>query len=524
MLERSVPVPYELVRPLGQGGFGEVFLVRDPQRGDVALKRLLRVDPASIARFKNEFRLLQGIRNPALATLFELTKIEDGWYLLMEYVAGDHFTSWVRPGGDGFSSPTMPDVGNQTVPSIAGAGGPAFDEARLRDALRRLAGGLVALHEGGLIHRDLKPSNVLVKADGRVVILDFGLAAAPVGDSHQSIEAKLMGTPGYIAPEQARAMPITRAVDWYAVGVMLFEALTGRRPYIGSVRDILEAQLGRTPPDPGAFGRQVPDDLRTLCMRLLAAEPTARPDGPEVLAALGGAPVTVATPRPLFVGRSVELDVIASSLDALAGHGPSVVHVVAPSGFGKSALLVRALADARERTAAVVLAGRCYEREAVPFKAIDPLIDALADHLRRQSPEDVLGVMPRDAFALCRMFPALGQVDELARAPDPEKVENPEEIRRRAVLAMRDMLARIADRKPLVLAIDDLQWGCLDSARLLADLLAPPSAPRLLLLLCHRPQEHAPSSAVATLRARLDASGIIQRTVSLGPLAASDAE
>src|SRR5262249_7468102 len=159
--------------------------------------------------------------------------------------------------------------------------------------------------------------------------------------------------------------PVTRAVDWYAVGVMLFEALTGRRPYVGSVRDIVDAQTSRTPPDPSSFGRNVPEDLRTLCMRMLAADPAERPDGAEVMAALGAKGVNGARTRPLFVGRATELATIAASIDELARSGPAVIHVVAPSGFGKSALLVRALADARERTAAVVLAGRCYEREAL---------------------------------------------------------------------------------------------------------------------------------------------------------------
>ncbi|MDX2091864.1 MAG: protein kinase [Kofleriaceae bacterium] len=520
----SVPSPYEMLRVLGHGGFGEVFLVRDPQRGDVAMKRLTRLEPSSIARFKNEFRLLQGLRHPALATLFELTKTDHGWHLLMEYVPGEHFTTWVRPGGDGYTAATMPDAGAANVNSTMF--GMAFDEARLRDAMRRLASGLLALHESGIIHRDLKPSNVLVAADGRVVILDFGLAASPASDAHHSLERKVLGTPGYIAPEQATGRPITRAVDWYAVGVMLFEALTGRRPYIGSVLDIVEAQLTRTPPDPATFGRTVPEDLRSLCMRLLAAEPEARPDGPEVLALLGGEPArpSLARALPPFVGRVTELATIREAVDELGRRGPSVLHLVAPSGFGKSALLVRGLADARERTGAIVLGGRCYEREAVPYKAIDPLIDALTEQLRRMSAEEVLAVVPRDAFALCRMFPALAQIDELARAPDPERVENPEELRRRAISALRELLARLADRKPLVLSIDDLQWGCLDSARLLADLLAPPAAPRLLLVLAYRPEEQAPSPPLAILRARLDERAIAQRTVVLGPLSTEDAE
>ena len=525
MTNALVPEPYQLVRVLGQGGFGEVSLVRESATGrELAIKRLARLEPSALVRFKNEFRLLQGLRHPALARLHELIAWRDGWYIVMEYVRGEDFTQWVRPGGEACNAATMPDVGGQDVAGTYDI--TPYDEARLRSALRGLARGLVALHEAGLIHRDVKPPNVLVGPDGRVVILDFGLAATVTDDVHHSFEAKTMGTPGYIAPEQAQAQPVTRAVDWYAVGVMLFEALTGRRPFVGSIFDIVRAQLSGAPPDPAQFGRAVPEDLRALCMRLLAADPAERPDGAAVLAALGDEPAPA--PRraePLFVGRTAELDVIRTAFDDLIRtRAPQAVHVVGSSGLGKSALVRRAVADASERHDAVVLDGRCYEREALPYKAIDPLIDALTNHLRRLPTQDVLAVMPRDVLALCRLFPALGQVEELARAPESEKVENLDELRRRAVSALRELLARIADRKPVLIAIDDLQWGCLDSARLLSELLAPPSPPRLLAILSYRPQDQTPNAALALLRDRLNAHRIEQRTIVLGPLAEAEAE
>src|SRR6185312_9895552 len=110
-------------------------------------------------------------------------------------------------------------------------------ERRLREALAQLVEALAALHEAGRIHRDVKPSNVLVTAEGRVVLLDFGLATG-FGSDH-----RIAGTPAYMAPEQIACEPLTPAADWYAVGVMIFAALTGRLPFDGEVPQILDAKL-----------------------------------------------------------------------------------------------------------------------------------------------------------------------------------------------------------------------------------------------------------------------------------------
>src|SRR5690606_5276500 len=112
---------------------------------------------------------------------------------------------------------------------------------------------------------------------------------------------------------------------------------------------------------------------------------------------------------------------------------------------------------------------RCYEREAMPYKGVDPLMDELADVLRRRSNEDVLAVMPRDVRALCRLFPVLASVEELGRAPEIEAVENRDTLRSRAIAALRELLARIGDRQPLLVVLDDMQWCCADSARVLVD-------------------------------------------------------
>jgi serine/threonine protein kinase len=204
---------FEMRGELGVGATGAVYRVLDRRRGEeVALKTLRRVSGSDLYRFKREFRSLTGIHHPNLATLHELYVVGNEWMFTMELVVGERFDQYVRPGGE-------------------------LDEARLRDALRQLADGLCALHAAGKIHRDLKPSNVLVDRQGRCVILDFGLVV-PTENADRTHEGGSVGTIAYMSPEQAADLPLTDATDWYAVGVMLHEALVGVRPIRGSPQDI----------------------------------------------------------------------------------------------------------------------------------------------------------------------------------------------------------------------------------------------------------------------------------------------
>ncbi|MEY4578031.1 MAG: hypothetical protein RL701_2734, partial [Pseudomonadota bacterium] len=389
---------YEFLRQLGTGGNGSVYLALDHETGErLALKKLLRIDQKSVLRLKREFRALADLDHPNLVKLYDLWHGRDGWFLIMEYVEGVDLNTLLAP----------KPVENTTasfelaVDTAQDTQLPRPSRPELIAVFRQIVLGVQALHAAGLLHRDLKPSNVIVAGE-RVVVLDFGLVR-DMTDAEQAVTlaGTVTGTPAYMAPEQASAAPLSEAADWYAVGVMLYEALSGRLP-IDSPRvlELLHAKQMRdaTPlaPDP-----ELPEDLAALCMALLRRNPATRPHGPEIsarLAALsaarrsqpaklpehGRATQRTSTPKVVLYGRSHEVAQLRAALERSRESGV-VVHLHGNSGSGKSALLEHFLAELEERSDVIVLRGRCYEREAMPFKAIDGVIDALVRHLSRMA-------------------------------------------------------------------------------------------------------------------------------------------
>ena len=470
---------FELRRCLGAGGFGVVYEAYDREHDAiVALKTLQQLGAGAIYRFKREFRALADIAHPNLITLYELSADSEHWFFTMELVEGVDFLSYV----------------SQTAQTAGFLPRPGMD--RLRDALRQLAQGIRALHQAGKLHCDLKPSNVLIDRTGRVVILDFGLVTESDAIAPQDNNL-LVGTAAYISPEQVRGLGPSAAGDWYSVGVMLFEALTGQQPFRGSVREIMEHKRRRDPPVPADLVSGLPPDLDTLCCRLLSRDPQRRPADEEVLRYLGGdrtgsgesSVALNSVSRSPFIGRERPLAVLREAFESTREGRPVTVWVHGRSGVGKTALVQRFLDEMRQRNDRVVLEGRCYERETVPYNALDSVVDNLDRYVRSLPRAEAQALMPPNLATLMRLFPVLQEWHALSDAsPEVANASDLKELRRHGFAALRQMLDRVAMRQPLVLFIDDLQWGDEDSADLLADLIKGGSA-ALLLVACYRSEE-----------------------------------
>lgn len=476
----------------------------------VALKVLRRIDPQLRLRFKREFRAVQGLDHPNLIRLGELVESSGKLFYTMELVDGVDFLEYVRasrPPTDGTpASPTRnlravtPDAAvDESVTQQPRVSSHDYDETRLRDVLRQLAAALSTLHAADMLHRDVKPSNVLVDRSGRAVLLDFGLVL-PAADSRLTRDGGAVGTAVYMAPEQAVDRELTAAADWYSVGVMLYEALTGRVPFDGTTYQVLIDKQKREPPPPRAWVPDVPPDLDALCVDLLRTDPAARPATAELLQRLAVDTKEPSAPgrsragawrerasRPSlqmpFIGRTDQLDRLRAAYDDAAERAVTVI-VHGQSGMGKSELvrqLGRQLAADDEDP--LFLAGRCYERESLPYKGVDGVIDELSGYLAGLSRSEARALLPDGAGLVRELFPVLRRIEAVSSLRvDARRAIDPLERRASTFAALRELFARIAGQRRLVIAIDDLQWSDRDSLSLLADLVQPPDAPPVLVV------------------------------------------
>jgi serine/threonine-protein kinase len=254
---------YEIVAPLGVGGMGEVYRARDTRLWrDIALKVLpddVASSPDRLARFEREARIVASLNHPNIVTLHSIEEVAGTRFLTMELVAGRSLQDLVTPGGLAF--------------------------AQVFDLMIPVADALAAAHEGGVVHRDLKPANVMVSREGRVKVLDFGVAkraaAAPdarhVDTSPLSMAGEVVGTAPYMAPEQLAGDPVDARTDVFACGVLLYELATGQRPFAGSsFRELMLAIMRDDPPPLATFRPDVSSEFEQLVGRCLAKEPGDR--------------------------------------------------------------------------------------------------------------------------------------------------------------------------------------------------------------------------------------------------------
>jgi len=311
---------YEVVERLGGGGMAVVYrAVQQPLGREVALKALsseLFQDDGFVKRFETEAKTLAKLDHPNILPIYDFELNEGVAYLTMPLIRGG----------------TLRDILNR---------GP-LDTLTAWRYLREIGDGLQHAHDAGIVHRDLKPTNVLIHTDGRAMLADFGLARGAGQPTHLTTIGLAIGTPGYMAPEQVMGHDVDKRADIYAMGVLCFEMLTGRLPFIGSNRmEVAYSTVNAPIPSAVKLNAALPDELDQLLAKVLAKDPATRPQSVRDLlaemarlpqrrqsapipaaapAALQAGPVATAPPRP---GLTNDPPTAARNMRVLAAGGPS---------------------------------------------------------------------------------------------------------------------------------------------------------------------------------------------------------
>ncbi len=455
----SIADRFEFRRLLGRGGMGAVYEVHDLARSEtVAMKVLLGASPDLLMMFKQEFRGVAAFSHPNLVTLFDFYHGNEFACLTMELIEGQDIVSHLR------ANPSR---------------------AKTQDALQQLATGVSHLHSLDRLHRDLKPSNIQVTPNGSVVILDFGLLTTRAANLIPVPAPVMAGTIPYMAPELHQGHLPSFASDWFAVGVILFEILTGTRP----------DQLG---PDLDSHLREADPTLAEICLALLDPDSSSRGGG-ELLAGK-----LVKATHHQFVGREAELETLHEAFQSSLTSGPGITFVEGESGIGKSALCQRLIEQVSDLQNVLVFSGRCYERESIPYKAVDEVIDQLAIHLSTLADSVLATIIPDQASYLRQIFPVLNRCKSIRRLPPPEDpATSPSVVRRLALLALRRIITAITSRIPLLIYIDDIQWGDSESLTVLETILHAPAGSPVHLLVSHRKDLGKATDAISAFQDRL---------------------
>lgn len=530
---------YEILERIGSGGMGTVYKARDTRlRRFVALKLLTprhRPNDTQRRRFLREARAAAALNHPHIVTIHEIDRTGELDFIVMELICG---TSLDR---------LIPD------------GGLPLDEAL--DYAVQIARGLAAAHAAGVIHRDLKPSNVMVSDDGRVKVLDFGLAKLGSESSDDQVdgtvitqEGVVLGSAAYMSPEQALGEAVDARSDVFSFGTLLYQMLTGQRPFRGPHSAAVMYQVHYVDPMPVEQVREgLPEGLRRAVARALAKRPEDRYQTiAELLAELEAAGAScageaAASPEirpvePPFLGRAAaaapaaEISAVVAREEelarlegwlasALAGRGRAGF-VTGEAGSGKTALVTELARRAQDVDSELVVAwGNCNAHTGIgdpylPFREVLRMLSGdvearwAAGAITREQATRLWHFSPQIARALVDTAPDLIEAfvpgeTLLARARAvapgrPEWLERFEEIVRRGRRAASpgqqpsdvlkeysELIRSVARHRPLLLVLDDLQWVDAGSADLLFHLGRQIGRDRILILGAYRPADVA---------------------------------
>jgi serine/threonine protein kinase/tetratricopeptide (TPR) repeat protein len=513
---------------IGQGGMGVVYRAVHEETGAVVALKTVRVTSADLlASIRREVLALRKVAHPDVVRIEEVGVTDVGPWYAMELLEGetlrDNLSRLWGLGVDAMLSepddPTMDlsrKISEATIrqdapPSIRASAPPlplaacgALDE--ILTLFRRLCIPLAFMHGQGIVHRDLKPANVFLRTDGSPVLMDFGVVATAHGAAGREVVdvgSQMVGTTGYMAPEQISGERVDARCDLYALGCMLYEALTGSVPFVGrTAMEVVGMHLMQAPVPPSMKAAGVPPALDQLVLRLLAKTPRERIGHAddvarslwEISQARQGGEARLSTPivkpsaylyRPGIIGREETLAALQQRVRDLGEGRGGIVLLGGESGVGKTRIVAE-IAQHAGRANVLVAAGECVslprasgaepgrtatnggrtgparevgvEGRGSALHPLRGLFQAIADRCSDEGEATFAKWLGTWARVLALYEPSIAAVTGFAELPELPELSAPA-ARRRALEAVRDTLAAVSKDEALMLVIDDLQWA-----------------------------------------------------------------
>ena len=471
---------YRILAKLGAGGMGEVFLALDTKlERKLALKLLpaqFTQDRSHVRRFEQEAKAASALNHPNIVTIHEIGEAPAGRFIAMEFVQGRTLGALI---GERLSADQLISVGGQ------------------------IARALAVAHAAGIVHRDIKPANIMLRDDGYVKVLDFGLArlassSATLSEAETldgTSRGTLLGTLRYMSPEQARGEKAMQPSDIFSLGLVFYELVTGRHPFqAGSPVGILQAIISKTLAPPSRLKPGLHAALDALIVRMLEKEAGERPTAVEVdhalteLADQHSREIHRAV-KPVIarhtVGREKERMELRAGLEsALSGKG-LLLCVSGEPGIGKTTLVEDFIAELTAEGRCTVARGRSSERLA-GTEAYLPWLEALESLLQSETNPAVGQVMKQIAPTwYAQVVPVFRSDEETARLTNEVRAASQERMKRE----LGAFLQEVSRPRPLVLFFDDLHWADVSTIDLLSFLAGKFEALGVMILVTYRPSD-----------------------------------